>query len=201
MDTFVEWRKVNEHSGQSGAKVIFGKFNGEAGQPDALIARKALLLFSSMKKHPAAVLLIRDSDGYRNRQEGQGLKQVREAYPWPFQVVIGVAHPKREAWVLAGFEPRSRDESARLQALRERLSTDPILKSHELDAREHGAKTDIKRALDELIQGESDRERQCLNETALEVLEQRGKSNGLAAYLAEVRQRLVPIFLGRAPEP
>jgi hypothetical protein len=115
-------------------------------------------------------------------------------------VIIGVAHPKQEAWVLTGFQPQSTEESKRLQALRERLSVDPILKSHTLDAREHGAKTDIKRALKELTQGEGDRKRQCLVETDLEILEQRGGDNGLTAYLSEVRDRLVPVLLGRAPE-
>jgi hypothetical protein len=67
-----------------------------------------------------------------------------------------------------------------------------------LDAREHGAKTDIKRALKELTQGDGDRERQCLTETELAVLEQRGGDNGLTAYLSEVRERLVPVLLGRA---
>ncbi|WP_224363534.1 hypothetical protein [Hyalangium versicolor] len=162
------------------------------------MARKALLLFAAMSRRPHAVLLVRDSDGDARRRVG--LEQARDDKPWPFKVVIGVAHPKREAWVLAGFQPQNPEEVARLQALRARLSLDPILKSHELDARKHGAKTDIKRALNELILGEAERERQCINETALDVLEERGDSNGLADFLGEVRQRLVPILSGRTPE-
>jgi hypothetical protein len=200
-ETFLKWSNVKDQLAQSGVKGIFGKFNGESGQIDALTARKALLLFASLESRPAAVLLLRDSDGDPRRQEGQGLKQARETNNWPFSIVVGVAHPKREAWVLAGFDPQSHEESERLRKLRERLSVDPILKSHELGAREHGAKTDIKRAMNELILDNGDRERQCLHETALEALEQRGKFNGLAAYLDEVRQRLVPIFSGRAPVP
>jgi hypothetical protein len=172
-EKFLKWSNVKTRAGEAGIK-IFGRFDDK---PDALSARKALLLFT-------------------------GLKQARDSYPWPFQVLIGMAHPKREAWVLAGFQPQSPEESARLQLLRERLSLDPILKSHELKAREHGAKTDIKRAVEELLQGDGDRERQCLQETDLVVLEQkeRGGSNGLTAYLNEVRERLVPVLSGRTPE-
>jgi hypothetical protein len=197
VEEFLKWARVKDRAAERGIK-IFGRFDDK---PDALSARKALLLLSDLEPRPAAVLLIRDSDGYPDRKGGQGLKQARDAAPWPFQVIVGVAHPKREAWVLAGFQPWNPEESSRLQSLQERLSMDPIRRSHELAAREHGAKTDIKRALGELIpDGDEERERRCLQETELEVLEQRGKDNGLAAYLEEVRQRLVPVLSGRAPE-
>jgi hypothetical protein len=197
-EKFLKWASVKARAGTAGIK-IFGNFDDK---PDALSARKALLLFTGLKQPPAAVLLMRDSDGVRDRKDGQGLKQARDSRPWPFQVLIGVAHPKREAWVLSGFQPQTPKESERLQELRERLSLDPIFKSHELDAREHGAKTDIKRALEELLQEDEDgdRERQCLRETELAVLEQRGQFNGLTAYLNEVRERLVPVLSGRTAE-
>jgi hypothetical protein len=193
-DRFVRWQKVREESARRNVRGIFGFFGGESGRPDAYIARQALLLFASLERKPDAVLLVRDSDGDSTRRDG--LDQARNTYPWPFRVVIALAEPKREAWVLAGFEPGNADEEARLRALSERLSVDPIRKSHALDAREHGAKTDIKRALHELSQGDRNREQQCLEETPLEVLEQRGQENGLAAFLTEVRERLVPILKG-----
>jgi hypothetical protein len=198
-EPFLKWSNVKDRAAKAGLRV-FGPFGDKPNAPDALTARKALLLFAGLKERPATVLLIRDSDGDPNRTDGEGLNQARDPRPWPFQVIIGVAHPKQEAWVLAGFQPQSAEESERLEELRERLSTDPILKAHTLDAREHGAKTDIKRALKELTQGDGDRERQCVTETELEVLEQRGGDNGLAAYLSEVRKRLVPVLLGGKPE-
>jgi hypothetical protein len=197
-ETYLKWSHVKDRAAEVGLKV-FGPFSDKPNAPDALTARKALLLFAGLKERPAAVLLVRDSDGDPERKDGEGLKQARDPRLWPFQVIIGVAHPKQEAWILAGFQPRSPEESERLQALRERLSVDPILKAHALDAREHGAKTDIKRALRELTQGNGDRERLCLSETDLEILEQRGKDNGLADYLREVRARLAPV-LGHIPE-
>jgi hypothetical protein len=192
-ETYLKWSNIKDRAAKAGLRV-FGPFGDKPHAPDALTARKALLLFAGLKERPAAVLLIRDSDGDPERKDGEGLKQARGPRPWPFEVIIGVAHPKQEAWLLAGFQPRGSEESERLQALRERLSVDPILKAHTLDAREHGAKTDIKRALRELTHGDGERERQCLSETGLEVLEQRGKDNGLAAYLREVRERLAPVL-------
>jgi hypothetical protein len=193
-ERFVRWQKVREELGSRGLKSIFGHFGGEAGRPDAFIARQALLLFASLDSQPDAVVLVRDSDGDPTRREG--LEQARSTFPWPFKVVIALAEPKREAWVLAGFEPGNADEEARLRRLTERLSVDPVRKSHTLDAREHGAKTDIKRALHDLIPDDWDRERQCFEETPLDVLEQHGQENGLAAFLEEVRERLVPILNG-----
>lgn len=197
-ERFVRWQKVREELGRRGLKSIFGLFGGEAGRPDAFIARQALLLFASLDRRPDAVVLVRDSDGDSMRRAG--LEQARSTMHWPFKVVIALAEPKREAWVLAGFEPGNADEETRLRDLTERLSLDPIRKSHTLDAREHGAKTDIKRALRELTRDDGDRERRCLEETPLDVLEQRGQENGLTAFLAEVRERLVPILTGAGRE-
>lgn len=193
-DRFVRWQKVRDECQERGIKGIFGLFGGQSGRPDAIAARWALLLFASIERKPDAVVLVRDSDGDPTRRDG--LEQARSAYPWPFKVVIALAEPKREAWVLAGFEPGNADEASRLRGLTERLSVDPIRKSHALDASTPGAKTDIKRALRELTQDDWERERQCLEATSLDVLEQRGQENGLAAFMVEVRERLVPIFTG-----
>ncbi|ATB44995.1 hypothetical protein [Corallococcus macrosporus] len=196
-DRFVRWQKVREESALRGIKPIFGRFGGESGKPDALMTRQALLLFASLDSRPDAVVLVRDSDGDPSRRDG--LEQARSTHAWPFKVVIALAEPKREAWVLSGFEPQNPDESARHQRLKARLSIDPLVRSHELDAREHGAKTDIKRALTELTQDDWNREQQCIEESPLELLKQRGERNGLAAFMKEIREHLVPIFGPVAP--
>ncbi|AEI63124.1 hypothetical protein [Corallococcus macrosporus] len=193
---FVRWQKVREESALLSIRPLFGRFGGEAGKPDALMTRRALLLFASLKRLPDAVVLVRDSDGDASRRDG--LEQARSAYDWPFSVVIALAEPKREAWVLSGFEPKGHNEGTRLQRLKERLSVDPLIKSHELDASTHGAKTDIKRALRELTQDDQLRELQCIEDSTLDLLKQRGAKNGLADFMKEVQERLVPIFKGPA---
>jgi len=195
---FLKWASVREECQRAGLKGIFGKFNGQPGQPDAYMARLALLLLASSKKPPRAVLLVRDSDGDSRRR--LGLEQARNDKPWPFPVVIGVAESKRECWVLAGFDPKSPQEAARLDMSERRLSFHPVRDAHRLDAREHGAKKDAKVALEELTRGDMARERACLEETPLPVLEERGGNIGLADYLKEVRERLVPVLSGRSPE-
>lgn len=171
--------------------VIFGGFKDGPGEQDSYNARRALLLMAMAERRPDAVVLMRDGDAQRDRT---GLEQARNDRPWPFQVIIGLAEPKRECWVLAGFEPRNEDEAARLVAERQRLSFHPVRDAHQLTAREHGAKKDAKVALDALTQGNKERERACLEETPLAVLEERGGKTGLAEYLKEVRERLVPIL-------
>ena len=191
---FLKWASVREECQRVGLKGIFGKFSGQPGHPDAYMARLALLLLASSEHPPVAVLLVRDSDGDSRRRDG--LAQARDDKRWPFPVVIGLAEPKRECWVLAGFGPKSPEETARLEASERRLSFHPIRDAHRLDAREHGAKNDAKRALAELTQGDSERERACLEQTPLAVLEERGKDTGLTEYLEEVRERLVPVLRG-----
>jgi hypothetical protein len=195
-EPFLKWASVKEEARQRGMKGIFGHFNGKPGQPDAFMARLALLLLSDSKKRPAAVLLVRDSDGDSERRDG--LEQARRDRPWPFPIVLGVAEPKRECWVLAGFNPKNDQEAERLEASAQRLSFHPVREAHRLTAREHQAKNDAKRALEELFQGDKDRENACLSDTPLNVLEERGQKTGIAAYLNEVRKRLVPIVKGKA---
>ncbi|HSP78513.1 MAG TPA: hypothetical protein VLQ93_08300, partial [Myxococcaceae bacterium] len=186
-----KWTEVKAALARKGVKGIFGHFGGRPGQPDAYMARLALLLMADASPPPDAVLLIRDSDGDPRRREG--LEQARDDRHWPFPVIIGLAEPKRECWVLVGFDARNEDEMARLEALRQRLSFHPVQDAHRLDASEHGAKKDAKRALEELTQGDKERERACLEETPLPVLEARGKDTGLEAFLKEIRERLVPL--------
>ncbi|GMU00778.1 hypothetical protein KH5H1_48980 [Corallococcus caeni] len=192
-EPFLRWASVREEAKKAGLKGLFGHFGDKPGEPDALVARRALLLFVDSDTKPQAVMLVRDSDADDRRRIG--LEQARGDKPWPFEVVIGVAEPKRECWVLTGFEAKAHEEEA-LHDLEQRLSFHPIRDAHRLTASEHGAKNDAKRALEELTSGNLERERECLRETPLETLRQRGERVGLTQFLSEISERLVPVMDG-----
>ncbi|WP_437573349.1 hypothetical protein [Sorangium sp. So ce887] len=130
----------------------------------------------------------------KEAERRQGLEQARQDCAWPFEVLLGVAHPMRECWVLAGFVAEGKREEASLVALRKELGFDPTTRSHELDASSKTAKKSPKRVLDHLTGGEDEREARCWTKPDLGHLRQRGKGNGLAAFLGEIEVRLVPIF-------
>lgn len=187
----LEWHQIKHHARARGLKA-HGHFNGEPGGPDAYAARRALLLLNA--RPPDAVVLVRDTDGQEERRVG--LEQARTENPWPFPVLLAVAHPKREAWVLAGFEPRTQAEEASLAQLRQELGFDPRLQAEALSAKAPGALRDAKRVVRLLVGDAYDRELSCWAECPLEDLTERGRLNGLADYLEEVRTRLVPLFTG-----
>lgn len=175
------------------------RFGGEPGAADAAAADKALQFaaFLAPDERPAAVLLIRDSDDQPERRRGLAQASTREpGHAWPFHVVIGLAHPKREAWVLAGFEPRDPDEHARLATLRSELGHDPCTSSDQLTARTPGSKRDAKRVVAHLTADDRDREAHCWQTAPLARLHARGEANGLAAYLGDLDDHIVPL-LGR----
>lgn len=178
------------------------RFAREKGAADAMAADIALQLALREGRFDA-VFLLRDSDNDDERRKG--LNQARERdslHSWPFQVIIGLAHPKREAWVLAGFQPKSAEETERIVSVRKKLGFDPCTSSHELTASKHRAKRDIKRVLHELTGSDPDREASCWQETDLAVLAERGQRTGLADYLDEVRDRWVPVVTKqRQPSP
>lgn len=196
--THIRWMDLDKVAAALGLRLRpRSRFGGEPGAADAAAADKALQLaaFIARTAGLVGVLLIRDSDGYEERR--LGLTQARNTTTgtsWPFRIAIGLAHPKREAWVLAGFEPHDAAEQRRLAELRQEIGCDPCMKSHELTARTKGSKRDIKRVLDRLTAGEITREVACWQETSLDRLRQRGQHNGLAAYLAEIDEHLVPLL-------
>lgn len=191
---YLEWRRTATLARERGLRP-HGHFDGRPGAPDAYAARRALLLLAMETKIPDAVLLIRDSDGEMERRTG--LEQARAERAWPFPVILGLAHPKRECWVLAGFEPRNDAERERLANARRSLGFDPRSNAQRLLASQPGALSDAKRVLSDLTLGSFDREAACWMECDLRVLRELGEATGLTAYLDEILERLVPIFAGR----
>lgn len=193
-ESHLEWHWVPRLAKQQNHPKAHGHFGDEPGAQDAFMARKALLLLAGEQQRPDAVILVRDTDAKRRR----GLIQAREAAPWPFKVVLAVIHTKRECWVLAGFEPNSEAERQTLAALRQELGFDPRLKAENLTAAKPQALRNAKRVLGRLTTGNEERERRCWVTSDLETLRERGQGTGLADYLDEVRERLVPMLTGHA---
>ena len=91
-------------------------------------------------------------------------------------------------------DQRDDAERALLERERRTLGFDPRFAAAQLTASEAGAKRDAKRVLEALTGGDRDREDACIEETALHVLVERGAATGLASYLEEIEERLVPLF-------
>jgi hypothetical protein len=104
-------------------------------------------------------------------------------------VVEGLAIPKREAWVLAGFVPPSDDERRRPEACRQGLGFDPTIEAHRLTVGPHGANESAEDVLDALTGGQLEREAWRHKGTALSTLVGRGASSGLAAFVGEIEER------------
>lgn len=191
----LKWREVRTLARRRKVK-IHGHFHEEAGFSDAKVARLALELFRNAERIPDAVILIRDSDGHTERRTG--LEQARAEKPWPFPIAIGLAHLNRECWVLAGFEPKNEAERERLAGLQEELGFDPRHRSGSLRGKP-GELRHAKLVLGRLVGNDPEREEACWTACDLERLRERGAATGLAEYLDEVRERIVPIF--GAPVP
>jgi len=176
--------------------VVHGFVGGEPRKPDAAMAERALMILATSEAPPGAVILTRDTDKERARRDGYD--QARGAQRWPFVVIVGVAETKRECWILAGYEPRDDAERELLARERKELGFDPLSSAEQLTASEKGARRDAKRVLDALTGCDSDREAACLDEAPLVLLRQRGAKTGLALYLQEIEERLVPVFDPRA---
>ncbi len=194
-DEYLRWAAVRGLARTS--LIPIQGFGGKPAKPDAHAARKALWLLHASDRSPDAVLFLRDDDGDINRREG--LDQARRYSKFDTPIVIGVAHPKRECWVLAGFDPQNDQERDRLAHLRSELGFDTREKAERLTAKQVSAKRSAKRVLNALTRGDPDREAECWQKTDLQLLATRGQNTGLAQYLDEVRIRMVPLFTWRPP--
>jgi hypothetical protein len=189
-DTFLIWTDVRAEADKKRFKP-HGRFNGQPGKPDAHRARLALFVLNDSSKVPDAVLFIRDSDNDPSRREG--LQQAIDEEDWPFPVVIGLAHTKRECWVINGFSPKNKTEEERLADLRRQLSFDPCKEAERLVDTQKGALRDAKRVLRALSEGDHQREQDCLREP-LERLVQMGKETGLAEFIKEIESKIVSFW-------
>ena len=173
-----------------------GHFNGESGLADARAARRAILYVLHQFEVVDAILLIRDMDDQDERR--QGLEQARQADRSGKTIIIGLADSERECWVISGFVAETQIEKHLLEKESQRLGTDPCLNSHELTAcKRDNELRSPKRVLKVLTSDDWDRQLKCWRVTPLALLGDRGGANGLADYLTEIRQKLVPLVSGR----
>jgi len=203
--SFFDIHRLTEYTKQLGnMRVPQGYFDGKPGAPGALMARTAFHIVREMlKRGPSAgrletvdaVLIVWDMDDQGDGRR-QGLAQARaEASRWaPFRIVLGCPDPMREAWVLAGFEPASDEERARLDELRRELGFSPCEEAHRLDAKDEQAKRSAKRVVRLLTGDDAAREERCWTEPPMDRLRARGAGSGLGAFLDEVKNDLVPLF-------
>jgi hypothetical protein len=158
-----------------------------------------LVRFLQKTRHIKAVIFIRDLDYQPERKEGLEQARLEHINLTPkLEIVIGAADPKREAWVLNGFILSNQQEEKILEEIKTKLSFDPCLEAHRLRSNsetEPERIRNVKVVLGQLAGNDMEREKQCWEDTSLEVLRERGVYTGLTTYLQEVEQRLVAIIV------
>jgi hypothetical protein len=193
------WTEIKTLAIESGIRV-HGHFDGEPGLPDAAAARRAVNFLLKVVPELKAIVLVRDQDDQPDRREG--LEQARRGDRSGVEIVVGFAIVERESWVVSGFDPLDDLEKSRIAAEQQKLGFDPRMQSHELTAgKDNQALRSPKRVLRHLCGDDPvrDRERQCWEDTSLDVLRERGTGNGLPQFLDEVRDRLGPL-IGHIPK-
>lgn len=191
---YLAWTSVSREARARGVQT-HGRFRQYPGVFDERRAKMALRLFKILAVSLDGVLLVRDTDGEQGVIDS--LERTRSGGRWELEVVLATPHPKRECWVLAGFEPETDDEKAALADLRSELGFDPRDRAHRLTAEGLKGKRNAKTVLARLTSSEGEREERCWLEAAIAILRERGRSSRLATYLDEIEGRLIPLLAGR----
>lgn len=192
LDGFREWRghdhessfldihKVHALADARGLPSPRGHFDGRPAAPDYHSAVRALWLLLDGGL-PRALVWIRDTDGQRSRITGWQHACVTAGAE--FSVLIGgFPHECMEAWLLASCEADGRPA---LRELREQLGFDPAAQPERLSHKKNAPKS-AKAVCDALAISDANWEG-----ASLEDLLQRGVGCGLAAFVADVRDKLV----------
>lgn len=191
---FLKWASLKQFARARGIGPIGHRKTGGPGSIDFAQARKAIILVQRLMNGRAirALLLIRDLDTQAERKAG--MEEARaEVNEDVLRVVIGAANPKREAWVLNGFEPETPAEDKSLTELRRDLGFNPCERAERLTAKKDTAKRSAKRVLGALTEDSYVREQLCWRKTPLVLLKKRGEETGLHDYLKDVA-RLLDLF-------
>ncbi len=197
------WKDIPKILESSGLKLPRYRGHHSKGVPlkaDGASSIKVLNLVRYLQKirQIRAILLIRDLDNQSERREG--IKQARSQHTNldpKLEIVIGVADPKREAWVLNGFIPSNQKEEQMLEEIKAKLNFYPCIESHRLRSislEEPERIRNPKVVVELLTNKDMEREQQCWEETSLEILRERGVHTGLKDYICEVEQRLAAII-------
>jgi hypothetical protein len=195
-ESFLAWKDVS-HLAKSRGIRVHGFVEGEPPSHDAHAATRALRLLAESDHVPHAVILLRDED--RDEPRRKGLEQARSSWGQRNVLVIGLARPTRECWVLAGYQPKDRRETELLERITAELGFNPTESPDRLTQRGTDQPRSPKRVLLLLTSGSWERQADCWQLTDLAILEARGRDTGLADYLAEVRTRLVPLLRSGPP--
>jgi hypothetical protein len=174
---------------------------GLAGVESAELRKTIAVVTHMGTQRPAGLLLVRDTDADEKRRREYRASVAAQnaafsASASPLRMVLALPHPEMEAWLLAGFDPVNQDERSRLDTLRRRLGKDPCERGHELNPGRTATgagpvKNSTKNALDELCDGDRDRERACWEGASIDRLTERGQHNGLVEFFEDVRSQYV----------
>ncbi|MCK6513409.1 hypothetical protein L6R29_26065 [Myxococcota bacterium] len=203
---FVCWKALHSVEGEMFEGKIprmLGHLNGEALGSDGVLARRVLQMAKlAAQKTPSlkGILLMKDVDTHNQaKKQRDALERVRQSEEGAFAVVLGLANPKREAWVLNGFVLESEEEKAKHAELKKQLGFDPCTEAHRLRTVSHSntkeQARDVKNVLEGLTGGEFAREERCWVATELAHLRECGSETGLTMFLEELEKRFV-LLLG-----
>lgn len=173
-----------------------GQFDDLPNHRDARNTFKALVLLTLYAPDDPpidAIIVFRDADD-QDRVRRPAILTARDQNAPLIPVIVGVANPMSECWILHGFEPRDDEERARYDAEFGRVGFDPRMRAHDLTDTNEGDDRSPKRVLWALALSDHERERACLVETGQHVLRSRGEKTGLVAFLDELDERLPKAF-------
>jgi hypothetical protein len=185
-DDFLKWASVKgeyDNAGEDFRRRRRG-FHGQglSRTPDAENAERAIRLIRFYVPNAAAVVFVRDTDNSGERK--QGLEMIRKNYSSAISISVGIANPKIEAWILAGFEP-DEEEIRRVNEFHQTHGVHPIKDSHRLRAADNADVRNAKNVVAHLM-SDYPRRAKCWEDTSFEVLRRHGQENGLSDFLDEL---------------
>jgi len=184
---FLKWTEAKHLAARHGIK-----HHGTSAGADHHAAVRALWAIRKCVPDVNVVLLQRDADDQPQRRTG--LDAARQELHGMQAILVGLATPKIEAWILRAFTVTTANEEAAHSALREQLGFDAITNAHQLEATTKGAKRHIKRVLAELTGSDAAACWHPALSRPLDDLRTIGTNVSLSTFIADVVTRIEPLL-------
>jgi hypothetical protein len=186
------WKKIKERADKLHLSV-HGYGNRRLGLENAEIRKAFTLVTRAGRERPSGILLARDTDADAGRREGyrRAVAVYAEATTGDVDRVrlcLALAHPEIEAWLLAGFEPKTDSGRAALAEERQTLGFDPCDNAADLNPKRtftpegREVKKSTKRILDKLLSADGASKESTFRNAPLSMLRARGGATGLADF-------------------
>lgn len=181
-DLYISTKKVNELARERGLDKRYSPGGPKKGDSGTLRKVYQVLQKEKLLSQESVIIWARDDDGDQSRRHDA--KEARKSLPESMVLLLAIASECHEAWVIAGWKPRTQADRAKLQKWRRKLGFEPQVQPWRLSHKENVPKS-AKDIANDLFDG-TDEQREEALKLAADTDNEARTATGLRDFCEEI---------------